>query len=137
MTLMVHSDPQPAVPLPSHSPNPNPNLTLLPDGKQTAARLPEEPSEIHLNSKDCQVNLSSVTAWSFTPCTSLTDLTDRLCHRANLCFVGNKKSWEMLRKGEWVWVDSKIGVPIGARVKKADTNQCLLVDDEGKFSLEK
>ncbi|XP_059913806.1 unconventional myosin-VIIa-like isoform X2 [Gadus macrocephalus] len=38
----------------------------------------------------------------------------------------------MLRKGEWVWVDSKIGVPIGARVKKADTNQCLLVDDEGK-----
>ncbi|XP_028284277.1 unconventional myosin-VIIa-like isoform X2 [Parambassis ranga] len=38
----------------------------------------------------------------------------------------------MLRKGEWVWVDSNIGVPIGARVKVTPSGQRLLVDDEGK-----
>ncbi|XP_038134791.1 unconventional myosin-VIIa-like [Cyprinodon tularosa] len=37
----------------------------------------------------------------------------------------------MLRKGEWVWVDSDIGVPIGARVKETSTGLRLLVDDEG------
>ncbi|XP_012723887.2 unconventional myosin-VIIa [Fundulus heteroclitus] len=45
----------------------------------------------------------------------------------------------MLRKGEWVWVDSKIGVPIGARVKETPTGQRLLVDDDGnerRLSLE-
>nr|XP_020479722.1 unconventional myosin-VIIb-like [Monopterus albus] len=38
----------------------------------------------------------------------------------------------MLRKGEWVWVDSDIGVPIGARVKVTPSGQRLLVDDDGK-----
>uniref|UniRef100_A0A3Q2TMD6 Unconventional myosin-VIIa-like n=1 Tax=Fundulus heteroclitus TaxID=8078 RepID=A0A3Q2TMD6_FUNHE len=41
--------------------------------------------------------------------------------------------------GEWVWVDSKIGVPIGARVKETPTGQRLLVDDDGnerRLSLE-
>ncbi|XP_019957019.2 unconventional myosin-VIIa-like [Paralichthys olivaceus] len=38
----------------------------------------------------------------------------------------------MLRKGEWVWVDSANGVPIGARVKVSEAGQRLLVDDEGK-----
>ncbi|KAM9459633.1 unconventional myosin-VIIb-like [Salvelinus alpinus] len=38
----------------------------------------------------------------------------------------------MLRKGEWVWVDPGIGVPIGARVKLTETGHQLLVDDEGK-----
>ncbi|KAF7652777.1 hypothetical protein LDENG_00092430 [Lucifuga dentata] len=38
----------------------------------------------------------------------------------------------MLRKGEWVWVDSGIGVPIGAKVKVTASGQRLLVDDEGK-----
>eukprot|EP00064_Thunnus_orientalis_P004684 superscaffoldBa00000434_g4696 len=38
----------------------------------------------------------------------------------------------MLRKGEWVWVDSGIGVPIGARVKVTPSGQRFLVDDEGK-----
>ncbi|XP_073347990.1 unconventional myosin-VIIa-like [Pagrus major] len=38
----------------------------------------------------------------------------------------------MLRKGEWVWVDSDIGVPIGARVKETPSGRRLLVSDEGK-----
>uniref|UniRef100_A0A3B5LHT9 Uncharacterized protein n=1 Tax=Xiphophorus couchianus TaxID=32473 RepID=A0A3B5LHT9_9TELE len=41
--------------------------------------------------------------------------------------------------GEWVWVDSKIAVPIGARVKETPSGQRLLVDDEGnerRLSLE-
>ncbi|XP_071399121.1 unconventional myosin-VIIb-like [Centroberyx affinis] len=38
----------------------------------------------------------------------------------------------MLRKGEWVWVDSDIGVPIGARVKVTNSGHRILVDDEGK-----
>ncbi|XP_034744582.1 unconventional myosin-VIIb-like isoform X2 [Etheostoma cragini] len=38
----------------------------------------------------------------------------------------------MLRKGEWVWVDSDIGVPIGARVKVTSSGERLLVDDDGK-----
>ncbi|XP_031721181.1 unconventional myosin-VIIb-like isoform X1 [Anarrhichthys ocellatus] len=38
----------------------------------------------------------------------------------------------MLRKGDWVWVDSDIGVPIGAKVKVTPSGQRLLVDDEGK-----
>ncbi|KAM4521337.1 unconventional myosin-VIIa-like, partial [Fundulus diaphanus] len=44
-----------------------------------------------------------------------------------------------LSLGEWVWVDSKIGVPIGARVKETPTGQRLLVDDDGnerRLSLE-
>uniref|UniRef100_A0AAQ5XXJ5 Myosin VIIBb n=1 Tax=Amphiprion ocellaris TaxID=80972 RepID=A0AAQ5XXJ5_AMPOC len=35
-------------------------------------------------------------------------------------------------QGEWVWVDSDIGVPIGARVKETPSGQHFLVDDEGK-----
>ncbi|KAL6104146.1 uncharacterized protein ACO6RY_13928 [Pungitius sinensis] len=38
----------------------------------------------------------------------------------------------MLKKGEWVWVDSDIGVPIGAKVKVTKSGQRLLVDDDGK-----
>ncbi|XP_076018235.1 unconventional myosin-VIIb-like [Genypterus blacodes] len=38
----------------------------------------------------------------------------------------------MLRKGEWVWVDTAIGVPIGARVKVTASGHRLLLDDEGK-----
>uniref|UniRef100_A0A3Q3ELW0 Unconventional myosin-VIIa-like n=1 Tax=Labrus bergylta TaxID=56723 RepID=A0A3Q3ELW0_9LABR len=38
----------------------------------------------------------------------------------------------VLLLGEWVWVDSDIGVPIGARVKVTPSGQRLLVDDEGK-----
>ncbi|KAF6720455.1 Unconventional myosin-VIIa [Oryzias melastigma] len=38
----------------------------------------------------------------------------------------------MLRKGEWVWVNSDIGVPIGARVKETPSGQRFLVDDNGK-----
>ncbi|XP_011484715.1 unconventional myosin-VIIa [Oryzias latipes] len=38
----------------------------------------------------------------------------------------------MLRKGEWVWVNSTIGVPIGARVKETPSGQRFLVDDDGK-----
>nr|XP_015812974.2 unconventional myosin-VIIa [Nothobranchius furzeri] len=37
----------------------------------------------------------------------------------------------MLRKGEMVWVDSDIEVPIGARIKETPTGQRFLVDDEG------
>ncbi|KAG7527129.1 unconventional myosin-VIIa-like [Solea senegalensis] len=37
----------------------------------------------------------------------------------------------MLKKGDWVWVDSVIGVPIGARIKVTPSGQRLLVDDEG------
>uniref|UniRef100_A0A8C8LRK9 Myosin VIIBb n=1 Tax=Oncorhynchus tshawytscha TaxID=74940 RepID=A0A8C8LRK9_ONCTS len=39
-------------------------------------------------------------------------------------------------QGEWVWVDPGIGVPIGARVKLTDTGHQLLVDDEGKVTME-
>uniref|UniRef100_A0A3Q1GIG5 Unconventional myosin-VIIb-like n=1 Tax=Acanthochromis polyacanthus TaxID=80966 RepID=A0A3Q1GIG5_9TELE len=35
-------------------------------------------------------------------------------------------------QAEWVWVDSDIGVPIGARVKETPSGQRFLVDDEGK-----
>ncbi|KAM8850065.1 unconventional myosin-VIIa-like [Spinachia spinachia] len=38
----------------------------------------------------------------------------------------------MLKKGEWVWVDSDIGVPIGAKVKVTQSGQRFLVDDDGK-----
>ncbi|XP_047446348.1 unconventional myosin-VIIa-like isoform X2 [Mugil cephalus] len=38
----------------------------------------------------------------------------------------------MLRKGDWVWVDSNIGVPIGASVKETSLGQRVLVDDDGK-----
>ncbi|KAL1023382.1 hypothetical protein UPYG_G00040140 [Umbra pygmaea] len=38
----------------------------------------------------------------------------------------------VLRKGDWVWVDSGTGVPIGAEVKLTDTGQLQLIDDEGK-----
>nr|XP_049602969.1 unconventional myosin-VIIa isoform X2 [Syngnathus scovelli] len=38
----------------------------------------------------------------------------------------------MLRKGEWVWLDSGSGVPIGAKVKETPNGQRLLVDDAGK-----
>ncbi|KAK1896797.1 Unconventional myosin-VIIa [Dissostichus eleginoides] len=37
-----------------------------------------------------------------------------------------------LSKGDFVWVDSSIGVPIGAEVKVSDTGQLQLIDDEGK-----
>uniref|UniRef100_A0A6Q2XMF1 Myosin VIIBb n=1 Tax=Esox lucius TaxID=8010 RepID=A0A6Q2XMF1_ESOLU len=35
-------------------------------------------------------------------------------------------------QGDWVWLDSGAGVPIGARVKVTEGGQYLLVDDEGK-----
>uniref|UniRef100_A0A3P9J1V9 Myosin VIIAb n=1 Tax=Oryzias latipes TaxID=8090 RepID=A0A3P9J1V9_ORYLA len=35
-------------------------------------------------------------------------------------------------EGEWVWVNSTIGVPIGARVKETPSGQRFLVDDDGK-----
>ncbi|XP_036834842.1 unconventional myosin-VIIa isoform X2 [Oncorhynchus mykiss] len=38
----------------------------------------------------------------------------------------------VLRKGEWVWVDSGQGVAIGAEVKLTDTGKLQLFDDEGK-----
>ncbi|XP_072547051.1 unconventional myosin-VIIb [Salminus brasiliensis] len=38
----------------------------------------------------------------------------------------------VLSKGDYVWVDSSIGVPIGARVKVADGEELRLLDDEGK-----
>ncbi|XP_023655558.1 unconventional myosin-VIIb [Paramormyrops kingsleyae] len=38
----------------------------------------------------------------------------------------------VLRQGDYVWVDSGIGVPIGAEVKLKDTGQLSLIDDEGK-----
>ncbi|XP_033838555.1 unconventional myosin-VIIa-like [Periophthalmus magnuspinnatus] len=37
-----------------------------------------------------------------------------------------------LRKGEWVWLDREIGVPIGARVKVTPSGQRFLVDDDGQ-----
>lgn len=37
-------------------------------------------------------------------------------------------------QGEWVWVPSDIGVPIGARVKVTPSGQRSLVDDEGKVN---
>ncbi|XP_063748289.1 unconventional myosin-VIIa [Eleginops maclovinus] len=37
-----------------------------------------------------------------------------------------------LSKGDYVWVDSDVGVPIGAEVKVTDTGQLRLFDDEGK-----
>uniref|UniRef100_A0A8B9I1W9 Myosin VIIBb n=1 Tax=Astyanax mexicanus TaxID=7994 RepID=A0A8B9I1W9_ASTMX len=36
------------------------------------------------------------------------------------------------RSGDYVWVDSSIGVPIGARVKVTDGEELRLLDDEGK-----
>uniref|UniRef100_A0A8B9KNY7 Si:ch73-194h10.2 n=1 Tax=Astyanax mexicanus TaxID=7994 RepID=A0A8B9KNY7_ASTMX len=38
----------------------------------------------------------------------------------------------VLRKGDYVWVDSSIGVPIGAEVTISKTGQLQLIDDEGK-----
>lgn len=38
----------------------------------------------------------------------------------------------MLGRGDWVWVDSDIGVPIGAQVKVTSSGRRLLVDDDGK-----
>ncbi|TMS19901.1 Unconventional myosin-VIIa [Larimichthys crocea] len=37
-----------------------------------------------------------------------------------------------LSKGDFVWVESSDGVPIGAEVKLTDTGQLQLIDDEGK-----
>ncbi|XP_026160766.1 unconventional myosin-VIIa [Mastacembelus armatus] len=37
-----------------------------------------------------------------------------------------------LSKGDFVWLDSGAGVPIGAEVKVTDTGQLQLIDDEGK-----
>nr|XP_023011302.2 unconventional myosin-VIIa [Maylandia zebra] len=37
-----------------------------------------------------------------------------------------------LSKGDFVWVDTGTGVPIGAEVKVTDTGQIQLLDDEGK-----
>ncbi|MED6273572.1 hypothetical protein CHARACLAT_007774 [Characodon lateralis] len=53
------------------------------------------------------------------------------CIHRNYIVYGSRKNLKMLRKGEWVWVDSNIGVPIGARVKETPTGQRLLVDDDG------
>ncbi|XP_076128082.1 unconventional myosin-VIIb-like [Alosa pseudoharengus] len=38
----------------------------------------------------------------------------------------------LLTKGDNVWVDSDIGVAVGARVKKVDAHSCIVVDDTGK-----
>ncbi|KAJ8418640.1 hypothetical protein AAFF_G00001390 [Aldrovandia affinis] len=38
----------------------------------------------------------------------------------------------LLRKGDYVWVESDVGVPIGAEVQLTDAGQLQLVDDEGK-----
>uniref|UniRef100_A0AAR2L4U3 Myosin VIIBa n=1 Tax=Pygocentrus nattereri TaxID=42514 RepID=A0AAR2L4U3_PYGNA len=38
----------------------------------------------------------------------------------------------VLRKGDYVWVDSSIGVPIGAKVTLSESGQLQLIDDEGK-----
>uniref|UniRef100_A0A8C9R3J4 Si:ch73-194h10.2 n=1 Tax=Scleropages formosus TaxID=113540 RepID=A0A8C9R3J4_SCLFO len=38
----------------------------------------------------------------------------------------------VLRQGDYVWLDSGFGVPIGAEVKLTDTGQLQLIDDEGK-----
>ncbi|KAM6963110.1 unconventional myosin-VIIb [Aplochiton taeniatus] len=38
----------------------------------------------------------------------------------------------VLRKGDYVWVESGSNVPIGAEVKLTDTGQLQLIDDEGK-----
>ncbi|RXN08675.1 unconventional myosin-VIIa-like protein [Labeo rohita] len=38
----------------------------------------------------------------------------------------------MLKKGDHVWIESSIGVPIGGYVKVSGSGQCYLVDDEGK-----
>ena len=35
-------------------------------------------------------------------------------------------------QGDNVWVDSEIGVPIGARVRKVEGDKCIVVDDAGK-----
>lgn len=35
-------------------------------------------------------------------------------------------------QGDFVWVDTGSGVPIGAEVKVTDTGQLQLIDDEGK-----
>uniref|UniRef100_A0AAV2KT89 Unconventional myosin-VIIa n=1 Tax=Knipowitschia caucasica TaxID=637954 RepID=A0AAV2KT89_KNICA len=37
-----------------------------------------------------------------------------------------------LSKGDFVWVDTGSGIPIGAEVKVTDTGQLQLIDDEGK-----
>ncbi|KAL4630719.1 unconventional myosin-VIIa-like [Arapaima gigas] len=41
----------------------------------------------------------------------------------------------VLRQGDYVWIDSGSGVPIGAEVKLTDTGQLQLIDDEGKEQL--
>uniref|UniRef100_A0A3B1IXS3 Si:ch73-194h10.2 n=1 Tax=Astyanax mexicanus TaxID=7994 RepID=A0A3B1IXS3_ASTMX len=43
----------------------------------------------------------------------------------------------VLRKGDYVWVDSSIGVPIGAEVTISKTGQLQLIDDEGKVTISK
>lgn len=35
-------------------------------------------------------------------------------------------------KGDFVWLDSGSGLPIGAEVKVTDAGQLYLIDDEGK-----
>ncbi|XP_064186818.1 unconventional myosin-VIIa [Anguilla rostrata] len=41
----------------------------------------------------------------------------------------------LLRKGDYVWVESTSGVPIGAQIHLTDTGQLQLIDDEGKEQL--
>lgn len=38
----------------------------------------------------------------------------------------------ILLQGDYVWVDSSTGVPIGAEVRISGTGQIQLIDDEGK-----
>lgn len=35
-------------------------------------------------------------------------------------------------KGDFVWLESGSGVPVGAEVKVTDAGQLYLIDDEGK-----
>ncbi|KAG7261957.1 hypothetical protein CRUP_032098 [Coryphaenoides rupestris] len=59
-------------------------------------------------------------------------------HRARTTTAQREAQWGSLSgvtpdsQGEWLWLPSDIGVPIGARVKHVDPSRCLLVDDEGK-----
>ena len=54
-----------------------------------------------------------------------------LCLRVNRAVV----SAVPRPQGDYVWLDSGTGVPIGARVKESEKGKLQLVDDEGKVRL--
>lgn len=51
-------------------------------------------------------------------------------HAAHFCLFVLRLVF--LNQGDFVWVDSSVGVPIGAEVHLTDTGQLQLIDDEGK-----